>query len=96
LAVFQFVTHNTASDGNRPSWNELLRRWNEHCYDYPEYRFAQRNGLYRAYKRAEQQLAAPWLNVPRNLTAKEELDTNEFGIPDIPFWERRATELRQD
>jgi hypothetical protein len=85
LAVFQFVTHHTASDGSRPSWNELLRLWNEKCHDYPAYRFTQRDGLYRAYKRAEQELAAPWLDVPKNLRAKEEPDTNEFGILDIPF-----------
>ncbi len=67
LRVLLFVTQHTDSEGRRPSWDELLGLWNQR---YPAQRFTNRSGLYRAYKRAERELAAPWLEVPENLTAK--------------------------
>ena len=57
LALFRFVTEHT-KPGEKPRWSELTRSWNG---QYPEHRFIDRFALRRAYKRAEERLAAAWV-----------------------------------
>lgn len=58
LSAFRFVEKHT-EPGQIPRWEELRQQWNER---YPEDRFTDRSALRRAYKRAEERLATPWLH----------------------------------
>ena len=59
----------------------MFKHWNEKHRKHPAYRFAQRDGLYRAYKRAEQELAGPWLGMFNVFASEESIDALEHGIP---------------
>lgn len=57
LDVLRFVTECTDEQGRGPSWSELHQLWNR---EHPEKRYKDRSSLYKAYKRAEQEIAGPW------------------------------------
>jgi|SRR5215217_3333322 len=59
LAVFLFVTEVCAdlyySGGEKPSWNELLARWNER---HPNSSYKDRSGLFKAYESVQKVLVS--------------------------------------
>jgi len=59
LSAFRFVDEHT-KPGQTPKWAELTRRWNKD-HPNPKDKFTDRSALQRAYKRAEERLASPWV-----------------------------------
>jgi hypothetical protein len=56
IAVMRFVIEPIDGLGKRPSWNELFELWNR---EHPEWRHAERPGLYKAYEWTAREIAAP-------------------------------------
>jgi hypothetical protein len=62
LAVLEFVEDQIQSEGERPSWRELLRRWNAQC---PEWAYKDAANFYRVYHRALEKVAHPSVGLIR-------------------------------
>jgi hypothetical protein len=58
VRVLRFVLEQADEEGRLPSWPQLLNRWNA---ANPDERFANRDGLWRAYDRALKALIPPYL-----------------------------------
>jgi hypothetical protein len=61
LAVLRFVKSTTRAEGERPSFPQLLSRWNE---QYPAWRYKDYRGLAQAYRQTLKQVVHSPLRIP--------------------------------
>lgn len=62
LELVRFVKGQTGKDGTRPSWPEMLERWNRR---YPTWRFATYRAIRQHHERAHDRLMRPGYNRPQ-------------------------------
>lgn len=93
LAVLEFVEDETRQEGKRPTWAELLRRWNAR---FPDRRFGDDSNLRKTYAAAVETLCNPTVRVlwPRPTAASERRKRRMEQRGDEAI--RNVTELLQE